>query len=318
MNLDILESTFPVAEHPGLSTLDPRWSEITGFVQSGQFAEAARQSEALLREGVCDVRLVGYLCFGHFLDQGPNALTAILTGLQSVLNGNWDAVGPVGQRPKATQQSFTWLLKLVLKNLQREESTKSDVWQKWTNVATAELVEEAVSGAFLLQQAIESRLGDAAPPVIELIGKLQAWLRSFQNAVPRPTKAAAVGAAEKGEKPDAVEAPSSSAPVTLATGNATVAGSYHLNLLVRKMDAFAVLLEQGKLASARLVAEDIGDVLSHFDPLLYFPSIFSRFSRLMAEHASEMAEVEHDPEASTYKARRALYHVDLDQFLELK
>jgi hypothetical protein len=321
MNLDALQGTFAVTDNPGIDTFDPRWSDVTGLVQAGQFAEAAHKADELVRQGVYDVRLIGYLVFGHFLDEGPAGLPALFDALASVLNGNWEAIGPAAQRAKATQQSLSWLFKQMLKQLGRDENTKSDVWQRWVRDTTAEQVDEALAQAFLLQQAIEQRLANAAPAVLELLGKVQAWLRSFQSAlVPAAT-----------EPPVGEAAASTSAPAAQANGEAAaatapaaavdappIAGSYHLQLLMRKIDVFAALLEKQKLPAARIVADDISEVIASFDPLLYFPKLFSRFSRLMAVHAAAMAELEMDREAPPVKALQSLYRVDLDEFLKLE
>src|SRR5439155_19230419 len=96
-----------------------------------------------------------------------------------------------------------------------------------------------------------------------------------------------------------------------------IAGSYHLTLLMKKIDAFAALVEQGKLAPARIIAEDLGAIVAHFDPLLYFPKMFSRYARLMAVHSAALSQIELDPDAPPWKALRALYQVDLDEFLKV-
>jgi hypothetical protein len=321
MNIDVLQTNLPVVPNPGLDTLDPRWAEVSGLVQAGQFADAARASEALLRDQVHDIRLVGYLCFGHFLEEGPRALAGIFGALNGMLDGNWEAIGPAPARAKMTQQTLSWLFKQLLKQLAHAESAEDEVWRGWTRALASEQVGAALDQAQALQQAIAPRLEKAAPAALEPLAKLQSWLRAFRDTVaaqaePAPAPAPPPAPTEVGsnghERHDAVAAPAS-AP----RDEPMIAGSYHLTLLLRKIDALAQLLDEGKVAAARIVADDVSDVVAHFDPFLYLPALFARFARLMALHAQRMAEVEMDPEAPVAKAWRALYHVDLEAFLQL-
>jgi hypothetical protein len=319
MNLDLLQRKLPIGEKPGLDTLDPRWSDVSGLVQAGQFKEAAEKSHELLQEGVFDVRLIGYVCFGHFLDEGPAALGTVLATLTSTLNDNWDAIGPGPARAKPTQQSFGWLFKQLLRHLQHCEQAQDQTWQSWTERTTAAEVEAAMTQVPLLSQALELRLEKAAAAVNESLAKLQGWLSSFANAV--ATSKPAPAPPEPSAPPNGEAAPpngETAPPATVKPSEPALPSSYHLALLMKKIDAVAQLVAENKLASARIVADDVNELLARFDPLLYFPSLFSPFARLMARHAGPMAELEMDPEAPAVKALRALYHVDLDEFLKLE
>jgi hypothetical protein len=317
MSIDVLKRTFPVVENPGLDTLDPRWSEITGLVQAGQFAEAAQQSAALLDSGVCDVRVVGYLCFGHLNGEGPRALAPVLQGLGAMLDANWDALGPRDQRAKAAQQSLTWLFKHALKRMQREESTQSDEWARWKSACSVELLGEALAAVESLREILVARLGEVVAQALDPLAKLEAWLRSLHAALALEVQPPPAPDEPAPSQP----APDEPAPATSTQPRgegANGAASFHLAQLLQKIDAFATLLEAGKLVPARIVADDISAILSHFDPLLYFPKMFSRFARLMALHSRDLAELDVNPEAPPWNALRSLYQVDLEEFLKLE
>jgi hypothetical protein len=316
MNLELLQERITVTQNPGLDTLDPRWSELSGLVQEGRFAEAAQKSEELLGERVYDVRVAGYLCFGHFLDGGLASLAPICSALSSLLNDNWEAFGPAPSRGKLTQQSLGWLFKQVLKQLQHGEHVQGDAWEAWQATPPVEL-DEVLAHIFELRQALESRFDKAAAVVLEPLGKVEAWLRAFQSAM---HEAPRLPAEEPAPEPSAAPAlPAATVPATaMAPAPAAgVDGSYHLLLLLRKIDAFASLLEQRKLTPALIVAEDVHAILARFDPLLYFPKLFSRFLHLAAVHAGDLAKASGERDAAPWKALRSLYQVDLDQFLAL-
>ena len=315
MDIDVLNSTFAVQPNPGLDTLDPRWAEVSGLVQAGDFKAAAEQSEGLLREAVYDIRLIGYLCFGLFLERGPAALPAIFESLANVLNNNFEAIGPAASRAKSTQTSLGWLLKQTSKKIQREDSTKGDVWKRWISELTSDSVEEALSGIFLLQKATETALGELAPPVLESLGKLREWLQAVRNAVAKPVEAAPP---TPEPAPAAESAPAEPAPraAEASTDGLTVERSFHLSLLLKKLQLFERLVEAGKFAQARIVADDLAEIIASFDPTLYFPSLFANFTKLMARHVGEMVQFENDRDSPSWKAMQALYRVDLNEFFE--
>ena len=61
---------------------------------------------------------------------------------------------------------------------------------------------------------------------------------------------------------------------------AVTEGSYHMRLLVNKMKAFERLIEKEQFPKAAVVADDINAIIAHFDPRIYFPRMFSKFSLL--------------------------------------
>jgi hypothetical protein len=317
MNLEMLKGPFTVTPNPGLDTLDPRWSELSGLVQEGLFADAAQKAETLLREGVYDVRVAGYLCFGCFLDGGPAALAAICSALSSLLNEHWEAFGPAPARAKLTQQSLAWLFKQMLKQMQYDESVQGETWQAW-QATPHEQLDEALTAIFELRQTLAPRLDKGAATVIEPLGKVEAWLRAFQTTLQQAAPAVEEPAPDPAAAPAKTNGSApATAPATTTTATPGDGGSYHLGQLLRKIDAFATLLERGKITPALIVADDINATLEQFDPLLYFPKLFARFVRLAAVHAGELAKAQGEREAPPWKALRSLYQVDLEQFLAL-
>ncbi|HUU39393.1 MAG TPA: type VI secretion system protein IglI family protein, partial [Desulfatiglandales bacterium] len=99
-------------------------------------------------------------------------------------------------------------------------------------------------------------------------------------------------------------------------GMAYTEGSYHLQVLLRKLEAFDQLIAKGKMPLAALVANDINNTIAHFDPKIYFPKLFSRFALLFALHIGELASFEEAKGSVAWKALGELYKVDLDAFAE--
>ena len=94
-----------------------------------------------------------------------------------------------------------------------------------------------------------------------------------------------------------------------------VEGSYHLKLLMSKLDAFDRLISEEKYPSAALVANDINTIIANFDPKIYFPKLFSRFSLLFAANISELMAFQEHQGTAEWQALEELYKVDLNSFV---
>jgi hypothetical protein len=317
--LEILEQPFPAGENAGIETLDPRWGEISSLVQAGSFTDAAKQSEALLSSGVIDTRLIGYLCFGVFLDEGVPKLGRILDALAKTLGERWTQVGPKGSKVKASQSMLAWLFKQIDRRVKREEETKSKEFTRWTQSVTPDDVDAILGSLRGLQGAIDSSLGVAAPPIQELASKLREWLNGFKRVakVPAPPPPEPVAAAPEpvaaANKPTAA----GSAPPAADGASSMLQGSYHFRQLLKKLEAFEQLVAKEKWPRARIVADDINATLANFDPLLFFPTLFTSYLKLMAVHVGSMVEYESARDTPDWKALKALYLADLDQFVAL-
>jgi len=74
MDLDLLNRSLPVVENPGLETTDPRLEEVASLIQRAEYLEAATRAEAVLSEGIYDIRAWLVACTiyqrsGNKLDQ---------------------------------------------------------------------------------------------------------------------------------------------------------------------------------------------------------------------------------------------------------
>src|SRR5438477_12060591 len=83
---------------PGLGIGDPRLDAITDAAFKSSYGEAAALAQAVWREGVHDVRLVGYLLYGLYLEKDVAALAWIFGELTATLTTKWELVGPANKR----------------------------------------------------------------------------------------------------------------------------------------------------------------------------------------------------------------------------
>ena len=314
MNIDILNTTLEASENPGLDVLDPRFMDITTLVENGEYLEAAVKAEEIFAEEIYDIRLTGYFLYGFFLEQGVGAMPAIMGSLVKLFEENWEALGPVKNREKHAQTSLNWLFRQLLKKFQYEEGKDSDVYQQWIAEVSSEEVQEALDASEDLQKALGVALEDMASPLLDGLSKVNDWLKAFQKVVYREPEVE-----EEAELATEAEAKQMAAPASLGFGDEAVMaeGSYHLQLLLRKMKAFERLIEKEEFNKAAIVADDINDVIANFDPRIYFPKIFSRYSLLRALKIADISAFEEYKGSVEWQTMQDLYKVDLDSFVSL-
>ena len=328
MNIELLQGTLEVSENPGLDTIDPRLSDIATLMQDGKYEEAAAQSEAILEEQIYDIRIIGYFLYGHFIDQGVGAMADIYLSMRDLLRDNLDALGPVRNREKHIQTILNWLMKQLIKKLQYEEGKNSNLYEGWISEVSSDQVQEALDAGNELRRMLGPVLEDGAGSVLDGLMKVNDWLTAFQRLVyhePEPE-------AEEVEEPEKWEEEEVGKEVDEAPRKAErkepylsiprldedeigVEGSYPLKLLIRKLDAFDRLISAEKYPGAALIADDINTIIANFDPKIYFPKLFTRFSLQLAANINELVAFEEHKNGAEWQAMQELYKVDLESFV---
>lgn len=320
MNIQLIQGSLPVSDAPGLSTIDPRFTDIATLVQEGKYEEASAQSEEILAEEIYDIRIMGYFIYGHFLEQGLGAMEEIFQALADTLGDNLEAVGPLKNREKHIQTILNWLMKQLIKKLQYEEEKKADLWDRWLSDVSSEQAQAALDAAQGLGRELSSVLDEDAAPVLDGLTKVNEWLTNFQRLVytepdvePEPDPEPDV---EEEESVDEIVQEERAPRVAADAGDSvSIEGSYPLQLLVKKIQAFDCLIREEKISRAALVADDINHIIENFDPRVYFPSLFSRFTLQYATHINGLSAFDEYKASVEWQALQELYKVDLDSFV---
>ena len=325
MDLNLLNQPLTVVDDPGLQTTDPRLEEVSLLVQQAQYLEAAAQAESILSAGIYDIRLIGFFVYGVFLEKGIGNLEEIFDCLSGLLRDNWSAVGPAAKREKHAQASLRWFSNQLLKKLQYEESIKGDLWERWVSETTSDEVEEVLNAADGFRRALSMVLEDGAAPIIDNLSKLVQWLQAFEQIIyreaePEPEAEPVQMDEEEVGTPSGQKAVASMHQVSVrspVSGEGTsVEGSYHLGVLMNKMEAFERLIVEEKYPKAALVADDINEIIAGFDPRLYFPKLFARFAFLQATNVQELIAFDEQKETAEWQAMKDFYKVDLNGFVD--
>lgn len=304
------------ADAPDLESSDERLEKVHGLVARGAYLDAARAAEALLREGLYDVRLVGPYLLGLFIEGGLEAMPVVFHSLSNTLLLNWPFLGPRERRDVYADGSLRWLLKLLNKHLEHHERLKDETWQRWSTPRNREPLEQALA----LSEEIFSAFGRVMPrngceaPFRRLSQWLEGHLRTLPSAAPPAEPASEPEPTDRHEveSPQAPAEPARSAPVSAGP---TLPVSPALGQLMSKLAAFDTLVARQDFQRASVVAADVLNVVEHFDPRVYLPALFSRFFAGLSTHAEQVEPLLQSTESLSFRALDQLYRVDLDTFL---
>jgi hypothetical protein len=219
-------------------------------------------------------------------------------------------VGPVKNREKHVQASLNWFLRQLAKKLQYEEGKDSDVYQQWIGEVSSDDIQAALEASEGLQSALGEALEDQAEPLLDGLSKVNEWLGTFQRLVYREPEPEPEAEAELAEREAPVGAP-------IADVAVAAEGSYYLQLLLKKMEVFSRLIEKEDFPKAAIVADDINQIIADFDPRIYFPKMFSKYSLLRAVNIGELNASEEHKGTLEWQTMQDLYRVDLDSFFSL-
>ncbi|WP_428261487.1 type VI secretion system protein IglI family protein [Haliangium sp.] len=305
----------------------------------GDYAEAAELAAQLLSDGLYDIRLIGYYFVGVFLDHGVAILPAILDRLASLLSEEMDLIEPDKKRERAVDTSLAWLLRTVGDRCHYHSNQHDEPWRRWVDEGTPDLIDAARTAGDELGAAIGAIIEPAldaqgqAPRSYEPLGRLRRWLDGeLAPAISRAIARAARSQAQVETQGDADASAPDDAPEELRDLPAGVPGrspgptppglgpdalsSPAMSLLCRKLAAFEWLMEQQDFARAAVVASDIREVISNFDPLVYLPKLFSHYFRLLSVSVDELMPYWEESDSPAWQALEQFYRTDLDGFLD--
>lgn len=319
MDIELLNRTIEPTDKPGLETTDPRLADIISLAQNGDYQGSAAQAQAVFEEDIFDIRIVGFFLYGIYLERDIGALYDIFQTLIGLFQENWEAVGPVKKREKHAQTGINWLIKQLSKVLQYEQDKESDNWNRWLEEVTSDDVIQIIEAGDALQETLESILEDASRPLLEGLLKIKEWLANLQRLVyrepePEPEPEMEPDESESQQPVETIDQKVVS-PLMISADDTAVKGSYRLKILLKKIEAFEQLITEEKFVMAALVAQDINDIIANFDPKVYFPELFSRYSYLLAMNISKLSSFDGHKNTVEWQAMKDLYKVDLNSFM---
>jgi hypothetical protein len=325
-DLSVFLTPLAVATEPGLASVDPRLAELDSLGSHDRYDVAAGKVEALMAEGIYDIRPLSYYFYQTFREGGVGALGAIFDALHSILGQNLEAIGPANRRAEHFNKRLGWFFEKVTDSLEYHEKKGTPEWEVLRKGLAAEPLEQAIGGAERLGGLLAADTYAAAG---QRLARLTGWLRRQLHAL-----------ALSGEQPAEVTAPASTvqasagpsplvptdppgpgiSPPSASRGDelpekVELAVSHRFIELGRKLRAFEVLIEKKEFEKAALVADDLMHVVEHFDPREYFPELFARFGALFSKNIGQLAGHWEERSSPSWKALHQFYRVDLKGFI---
>jgi hypothetical protein len=303
---------------PGLELGDPRLDAVNDAAFKSNYAEAAVLAQGVWDEGIRDVRLLGYLLYGYYLERDVRALPFIFEQLTRTLSTRWDRIGPA-RKDKPADGALHWLFTSLIRQLDGHERARDERYQGWLGPDGSAAFAAAESAIAALLVEVEQRF--ARGKCFDKLRNLSGRLRDIAAALRVPAAAEAAPAVVEARSPAAAEdrRPATAAAAPAEDGRAgavTVEGGAALGLLLRKLRLFERLVEQNQPLKAAVVARDVEQLLGAFDPIVFFPKLFVPYFRAMTRHGDNLGPMMAGLDQPTYRSLVQLYHADLDAFAE--
>jgi hypothetical protein len=293
---------------------DASLQRITDSADRGDYLEAAGKAAALLGKHIYDIRVIGYYLFGVVLEHGIGHLPAMLGRVHTLLTDDLADLGPSQKKERVIDVTLHWLLQTMAERCRYHAAQHDATWAQWLSQLHPRLAGEIAQAldrvATEMQQLVEE------PRCLGPLSRLRRWV---MEDLPRtrpaesPAPAAAPGLAPARAPGEAAEIGQASAPATVARD---ADGSPAMQLLLRKLRAFEVLIERGDMSKAAVVASDIRQTIESFDPLAYLPALFSTFFKLLSRSTGELMPHWEELACPAGQALQSFYRVDLDGFLD--
>lgn len=315
--LEIFHEPLVSSADAGLESTDPRLGELADLANRRDYVTAASLAEKLVQDGVYDIRALSYLFYHSAFEGGFAAVADMLRALENLVGASFQAIGPTRKREEHFDRRLAWIFGTLVDALAYEEAKGSSKWDKWSSIAGLEDAARAVVNAEALAQLLSAGPFENAS---RSLASFQTWLRAQHERLSEPSREPVENASEP-----ALRDANASDLQAATMGNrepdgwhrsVEVSASHHFVELCAKLRAFEELIERRQFDKAALIADDIQNTLDNFDPRLYFPDTFSRFSELLAKNIDTIADHWEQRETVAWKTMAQFYRVNLKGFVE--
>ena len=295
---------------------DLRFEEVISLVDEERLHEASKLITAILSEGQVDLRLVMYLFYAQFINQGIGSLTTIFPAIQTILDDHWEKISPVNMRDKYLLSSLTWFLSSIGKKLKRSEklykNKKADeFWNKSVHGLTSQKIEQLLTDSKTFATYLHKKTDDT--DLNQYLLFISKWMDNLKSVAENES------ADEPEEQKNHEPAPQAAVKASRSPQTPlkeVVDASEPFMLLFKKIQAFEALIAKQQFEKAALVSEDLSLILKNFDPSVYFPKLFSKYFALSAVHIDTLAQEWENKNALKWEALQRLYQTDLEEFIE--
>jgi hypothetical protein len=282
------------------------------YIDSSDYPSVLRLASELVDRNILDVRVLTYAMYAEIREDVLLGLPNLVESISVVLGSVWEFAGPEEKKITYAKSGFTWLFKQILIDLQTAELNGAGIWSSWLDTLHVADVDDLVAGVGSIRELMFDRLDKAATSVHEKITEVTKWLAEFSLKLPIPV----VPEEEtiEDDSPQQEQATNVSTQNNISLG---VQGSYHLNLLISKLELFQQVLADGDVLKAAIIVADVNEIMESFDPKLYLPGVFSGYFKAMINSATQIAEIMEMRDTPQWVVLNDLYRVDMAGFREI-
>ena len=283
---------------------------IANLVDESQYAKACKMVADALEKGHLDIRLVVYYLYGYFIEQGVGGLTEVFTLIYSLVTEHYERVQPETKRDTQVTKSLMWLFSELANwtricDKKRKRGDQDPIWQKAIESLSVDDLKPTQAAGHQLKVYIQRRFS-TSNLAHRLMNVLQ-WLQKLSDLIASQAK----------EEPKEEEVPVADEPPVQEKELPSPEihdFSQPMQLLMEKLKLFAESIDAEHYSKAALIAKDVSHCIQHFDPVHYFPQLFTQFFSLLATHADRMAVEWENEESLKWQYLQRLYDTDLKAF----
>lgn len=344
MDLSLISKAKDVSEPKEIESSDPRLGEIANFAMEDKVGEAAKIYEGMLKDGIYDVRPLGYYYYHYFVTKGFGGFYEVLQNIDSFFdNAVWRVFGPEKKKEKHWDRALTWFFKNMTRIVRYAEKQQFERFNSWVQTISLEDIENSGALGRTINRELNKRVrGSQASQsllaALEIVNSLKPMKISEQDEQEGDIPESDDSDAEP-EVTEEAESNSEEPEVKAATPVAKVEvkrdpwlrsayeghvdpvipfveGSHALTQLMKRMQAIETLMETRQVLKAAIIAASIENEIENFNPLRYLPKLFAGYTRCLSEHASEFETCWEEQDTLRWKAMQKHFEADLESFLK--
>jgi len=297
------------------NTFDVTFEEIVSYIEQERFDEALPYIEEILKSGCLDIRLVMYLFYAHFLKDGVNSFLEIFPLTIMLLGEYWEKISPEKGRDKHVEIALIWFFSSIKKRLIWSErlfhkKQPDEFWIKNIEpLQKLELTEVKELTTEIYQFITEKWEKSAVSQHILYVSK---WLDDLSRVESIKVNN------EISETPQETEiTPPKAYLVPEVNLEKVLLSSEKMKTLHQKIQTFELLIKNKEFSKAAFVADDIKNVINTFNPIHFFPKLFSVHFALLSKHIDTISQHWESKDTLKWKALEQLYHADIKEFINL-
>lgn len=313
--LEYLTQSLETTEPTGKDLSEYEFDKIEKLLYEGQADLAFKEIKTFIDDGFLDVRLMTHLLYIHFLKTGSPGFIETLDYLSTTLLSYKAKLKPTKEIEKHSKKSIDWFLKTIATKLKyykklHDRGKNHPFWEKLSEQNRSLKRKEFQDAADrfetnLATSWLEGVTKKKVEPIITQICAIE----------PPPVKVEETQDDTVEEESTTEEKQESITIEETPLKKEESSVSAPMQVLIDQLKAFEKLIAKEHFEKAAICAWDITNTIEKFDPLVYLPTLFSNYFKLMAKHAQSIEEQWGKQGTLTWKLLDSLYKSDLNGFI---